>query len=133
MLCRILGVEERYDICAEALNGAEAVYLARKWKPEIILDLPMLVMNGLEAARYYLSGLWAEWFPDTQMTLLQSRFDDLRLVMFEPFTLQRNCFRHSDESTDHRDCGFDINRLRRVWLYEMGCRQRLGHRRPSLG
>ena len=35
----------------EAVNGAEAIYLARKWKPDIIiLDLPMLVMNGLEAA-----------------------------------------------------------------------------------
>ena len=52
VLCRILEVEERYDICLEAANGAEAVFLATKWKPDIIiLDFPMRVMNGLEAAR----------------------------------------------------------------------------------
>jgi DNA-binding NarL/FixJ family response regulator len=52
MLCEIFEAEEDYDICAEATNGEEAIDLALKHRPElIILDLSMPVMNGLEAAR----------------------------------------------------------------------------------
>jgi CheY-like chemotaxis protein len=50
-LCRILEVEENYDLCAEAVNGEEAVALAREHKPDlIVLDFQMPVMNGIEAA-----------------------------------------------------------------------------------
>jgi CheY-like chemotaxis protein len=52
MLCEMFEVEEDYDICAEAANGQEAIDLAVKHRPDlIILDLSMPVMNGLEAAR----------------------------------------------------------------------------------
>ena len=52
MLCEIIDAEEDYDICAEATNGQEAIDLALKHRPElIILDLSMPVMNGLEASR----------------------------------------------------------------------------------
>ena len=52
MLCEIFEAEEHYDICAEATNGREAIDLAVKHRPElIILDLSMPVMNGLEASR----------------------------------------------------------------------------------
>jgi CheY-like chemotaxis protein len=52
MLCQIFEGEADYDICAEATNGQEAIDLARKHRPElIILDLSMPVLNGLEAAR----------------------------------------------------------------------------------
>ena len=52
MLCEIFEGEEDYDICAEATNGREAIDLALKHRPElIILDLSMPVMNGLEASR----------------------------------------------------------------------------------
>ena len=45
-------VEEGYDICAEATNGPEAIDLALKHRPDlIILDFVMPVLNGLEAAR----------------------------------------------------------------------------------
>ncbi len=52
MLCRIFEDEEDYDICAEASNGQEAIDLALKHRPElIILDLAMPVLGGLEASR----------------------------------------------------------------------------------
>jgi|ERR1700732_243180 CheY-like chemotaxis protein len=51
-LCEMFEVEEDYDICAEATNGEEAIALAKKHKPDlIILDLSMPIMNGLDAAR----------------------------------------------------------------------------------
>ena len=44
--------EDDYDLCAEAANGQEAIFLALQCRPElIILDLSMPLMNGLEAAR----------------------------------------------------------------------------------
>jgi DNA-binding NarL/FixJ family response regulator len=52
ILCEIFETEEDYDICAEATNGQEAIDLALKHRPElIILDLSMPVMNGVEASR----------------------------------------------------------------------------------
>jgi chemotaxis response regulator CheB len=50
MLCEIFEAEEDYDICAEASNGREAIDLALKHRPELIIDLSMPVMNGLEAS-----------------------------------------------------------------------------------
>jgi two-component system, NarL family, response regulator LiaR len=50
-LCRIFEIEEDYDICAEAVNGEEAIALAIVHKPDlIVLDFQMPVMNGIEAA-----------------------------------------------------------------------------------
>jgi DNA-binding NarL/FixJ family response regulator len=52
MLCRMFETQEDYDLCAEAENGEEAVALAIKHRPDlIILDVSMPVMNGLDAAR----------------------------------------------------------------------------------
>ena len=52
MLCRFFEIEEGYDICAEATNGQEAIDLALKHRPDlIILDFEMPVLNGLQAAR----------------------------------------------------------------------------------
>jgi DNA-binding NarL/FixJ family response regulator len=46
-----LFLSDGFSICGEAGNGKEAVDLARKLTPDlIILDLSMPVMNGLEAA-----------------------------------------------------------------------------------
>jgi len=51
-LCRIFEAEENYDICAEATNGQDAIELALKHRPElIILDFSMPVMNGMDAAK----------------------------------------------------------------------------------
>jgi len=52
MLCELFEHEEDYDICAEAANGQEAIDLALKHRPDlIILDWAMPVVNGLVAAR----------------------------------------------------------------------------------
>jgi NarL family two-component system response regulator LiaR len=49
--CRLFEVEKDYDLCAEAVNGEEAIALAIQHKPDlIILDYLMPVMNGIEAA-----------------------------------------------------------------------------------
>jgi CheY-like chemotaxis protein len=51
-LCRLFEGHEYLEVCAEAVNGREAVDMAIAIKPDlIILDLSMPVMNGLEAAR----------------------------------------------------------------------------------
>jgi two-component system, NarL family, response regulator DesR len=51
MLCRMFEAEEHYDLCAEAENGKQAIELALKHRPDlIILDLSMPVMDGLAAA-----------------------------------------------------------------------------------
>jgi DNA-binding NarL/FixJ family response regulator len=52
MLCQLFEAEEDYNLCAEAENGKQAIDLALKCRPDlIVLDLSMPVMNGLEAAR----------------------------------------------------------------------------------
>jgi DNA-binding NarL/FixJ family response regulator len=50
-LCRIFEIIEDYDICAEAVNGEEAITLAIQHKPDlIVLDFRMPVLNGIETA-----------------------------------------------------------------------------------
>jgi YesN/AraC family two-component response regulator len=45
-------IEEGYHLCAQATNGQEAIELALKHRPElIILDFDMPVLNGADAAR----------------------------------------------------------------------------------
>lgn len=52
MLCKMFEAEEDYDLCAEARDGAEAIALAIKHQPElIILDMSMPVMDGIRAAK----------------------------------------------------------------------------------
>jgi CheY-like chemotaxis protein len=52
MLCQLLEREDDYDICAEAGNGQEAIELALKHRPDlIILDWAMPLLNGVDAAR----------------------------------------------------------------------------------
>jgi DNA-binding NarL/FixJ family response regulator len=52
MLCQLFEREDDYDICAEATNGQEAIDLALKHRPDlIILDMSMPVLNGMEATK----------------------------------------------------------------------------------
>jgi DNA-binding NarL/FixJ family response regulator len=47
----IFEIEKDYDLCAQADNGEEAITLAMRHKPDlIVLDYQMPVMNGIEAA-----------------------------------------------------------------------------------
>jgi CheY-like chemotaxis protein len=52
MLCQLFEREDDYDICAEAKNGQEAIELALKHRPDlIILDWAMPLLGGLATAR----------------------------------------------------------------------------------
>jgi CheY-like chemotaxis protein len=52
MLCQLFEREDDYVMCAEAENGQEAIELAIKHRPDlIILDMSMPVLNGMQAAR----------------------------------------------------------------------------------
>jgi chemotaxis response regulator CheB len=73
MLCRIFETEENYELCAEAKNGQEAIDLALKCRPElIILDLSMPVMNGMDAAREL-----KKLMPDVPIILFTQHSDSL--------------------------------------------------------
>jgi DNA-binding NarL/FixJ family response regulator len=67
---------EGYKVNAEAGNGQEAVRLALRMKPEVVvLDITMPVMNGLDAAREILNNA-----PDTKAILL-SMHDESKYVL----------------------------------------------------
>jgi CheY-like chemotaxis protein len=52
VLCKLFEVEKDIDLCVEAVDGAQAIALAKQCKPDlIILDLNMPVINGINAAR----------------------------------------------------------------------------------
>jgi two-component system, NarL family, response regulator LiaR len=51
LLCRMFEAEADYDLCAEEKDGDEAISLALKHKPDlIVLDLVMPRLNEIEAA-----------------------------------------------------------------------------------
>jgi DNA-binding NarL/FixJ family response regulator len=51
-ICATLTSNDRFEVCAEAVNGKEAVEKAMELKPDlVVMDITMPVMNGLEAAR----------------------------------------------------------------------------------
>jgi DNA-binding NarL/FixJ family response regulator len=52
VLGRIFEATEDYELCAQATNGHDAIELALKHRPDlIILDMSMPFLNGLDAAR----------------------------------------------------------------------------------
>jgi DNA-binding NarL/FixJ family response regulator len=55
-ICALLESHPGWEVCAEAKDGREAIDLADKMKPDLILlDIGMPVLNGLEAARQILA------------------------------------------------------------------------------
>jgi DNA-binding NarL/FixJ family response regulator len=68
----LLMTEEDMQVVAEAENGQEAVALAKKMTPDIvIMDLAMPMMNGLNATRQILKAV-----PGTRVLVLSSYSDD---------------------------------------------------------
>src|SRR5215469_13225721 len=57
-LRKVLEQHEGWEVCGEASNGRDAVDLAKKLCPQIVvLDLAMPELNGLEATRYIKKAL----------------------------------------------------------------------------
>lgn len=62
----LLKAQPGWEVCAEAVNGREAVEKARTLKPDIvILDLAMPELNGLEATRQIRKSV-----PDAEVIIL---------------------------------------------------------------
>ena len=67
----ILEESRRFEVCAEAEDGAEAVEEARRLKPDVvILNVSMPVLNGLEAAREIKAKL-----PESSIVILSANAD----------------------------------------------------------
>jgi DNA-binding NarL/FixJ family response regulator len=51
-LCKLVEQDKNWEVCAEAIDGGDAVQRAREMNPDlVVLDFMMPVMNGLQAAR----------------------------------------------------------------------------------
>jgi YesN/AraC family two-component response regulator len=49
---RMVAQDASFGLCAEAANGKEAIALAQRLNPDlVVLDVSMPVMNGLDAAK----------------------------------------------------------------------------------
>ena len=71
-LCALLNADGHFKIIGEAKTGREAVELAAKLKPDVILmDIAMPVLNGLEATRQVLDAN-----PAAKIIILSAHSDD---------------------------------------------------------
>jgi len=71
----LLSAEKDLNVVGEAKNGDEAIQIARKLKPDIVLmDISMPSINGLEAAKQILR------FVDTKIILLSMYTDEEYVV-----------------------------------------------------
>jgi len=69
---KMLELEDGVDVVGEAQDGREAVALARKLRPEVVLmDIAMPQLNGLEATRQLLRLL-----PAAKVIILSAHSDD---------------------------------------------------------
>jgi DNA-binding NarL/FixJ family response regulator len=71
-LRQIVSERKDWEICGEATTGREAVDLALKAKPNVvIMDIAMPILNGLEAARQIRKAL-----PGTEILILSLHLSD---------------------------------------------------------
>ena len=64
-LCELLWTEADIEVVCQASNGKDAVRLAKKHQPDLVLlDIAMPEMNGIDAARWIKAQL-----PDTQVLI----------------------------------------------------------------
>jgi NarL family two-component system response regulator LiaR len=71
-----LGLDPEFEIVGEAGDGAEALALARQFRPDVVLmDLLMPVMDGIEA-----TGIIRRELPDTEIIALTSVLEDASVV-----------------------------------------------------
>jgi two-component system, NarL family, nitrate/nitrite response regulator NarL len=73
----LLRLEEDIDVVGEAENGRQAVEMAQKLKPEVIvMDIAMPFLNGMEATRQILHVL-----PATKILILSAHSDDAYVAL----------------------------------------------------
>jgi DNA-binding NarL/FixJ family response regulator len=72
-LCSLLNADGHFLVAGEARTGREAVELAQKLRPDVILmDIAMPVLNGLEATRQILAAN-----PAAKVVVLSAHSDDV--------------------------------------------------------
>src|SRR5438046_5585428 len=68
----LLSAEEDMEVRGEAENGRQAVMLAKKLLPDVVvMDIAMPLLNGLEATRQILKIM-----PETKVLILSAHSDD---------------------------------------------------------
>jgi len=69
---KMLELEEDLEVAGEAQDGRQAVALAQKLRPAVVLmDIAMPLLNGLEATRQVLKAV-----PSTKVLILSAHSDD---------------------------------------------------------
>ena len=69
---KMLELEKDFEVVGEAQDGRQAVTLAKKLRPQVVLmDIAMPLLNGLEATRQVLKTL-----PTTKVLMLSAHSDD---------------------------------------------------------
>jgi DNA-binding NarL/FixJ family response regulator len=69
---KMLELEDDLEIAGEAQNGRQAVALAKKLRPDVVLmDIAMPMLNGLEATRQILKDI-----PAAKVLMLSAHSDD---------------------------------------------------------
>ena len=75
-LCRFLPIDPELEVVGEATNGREAVRMAHRLRPDVVvMDLLMPEMDGTAATQIIRREL-----PDTEVVILTSVLDDVSIM-----------------------------------------------------